>query len=651
MRKTSRPFSRIALACLLVGLALFSWMLVNVQAALDPSLVGQWTTLPTLPFFPVHAHLLPTGKVMIWPGDEGISGNDPRQWNPADASVTLLAKPGYNLFCSGHCFLADGRLFVAGGHITVNGVGIPNANIYNPSANTWAAAPNMNAGRWYPTVTTLANGDALVVSGSIDNTVGVNTLPQVYQAATNTWRSLTSAQLSMDLYPRMFLGPDGRVFNAAPSQTTRYLDTFGTGAWSFVANSNFGYRDYGSAVMYAAGKILMLGGGDPPTNTAEVIDLNQPTPTWRLVAPMSIARRQVNATLLPDGTVLVTGGTSGGGFNNLDPSLAAYLAELWDPATETWRTLASANTTIPRLYHSAATLLPDGRVLVTGGNDQPTPEAFSPPYLFNSNGLPATRPTMSGVPATISHGQHFSVQSPDAATITKVNLIRITSVTHAFNMNQLLNVLSFTRGSGTLDLVAPATANIAPPGHYLLFLVNDRGVPSVGSVVRLDLPPPPPCPTTSSTTYHAQDDYSGFQGCRNWYYLYGSGTPMTFDSVNGQWQGNEPYLLLWNNGGHPGNLADAIRRWVAPQAGSVRITGTALDVNAGCGGGVSVSIAKNATVLWQQNLANGNTAGIGFDLSTTVLQGDNVNFSINRGPDGNNSCDATGFDPTIVFTP
>ena len=161
----------------------------------------------------------------------------------------------------------------------------------------------------------------------------------------------------------------------------------------------------------------------------------------------------------------------------------------------------------------------------------------------------------------------------------------------------------------------------------------------------------PSCPTTSSTTYHAQDDYSSTQGCRNWYYLYGSGTPMTFDASNGWWQGNEQYLLLWNNGGHPGNLSDAIRRWVAPQAGSVRITGNARDTNTACGGGVSVSIAKNATVLWQQTLANGNTAGIGFDLTTTVLQGDGVNFSINRGPDGNNGCDATGFDPTIVFTP
>jgi DNA-binding MarR family transcriptional regulator len=139
-----------------------------------------------------------------------------------------------------------------------------------------------------------------------------------------------------------------------------------------------------------------------PTNTAEVIDLNQPTPTWRLVAPMSIARRQVNATLLPDGTVLVTGGTSGGGFNNLDPSLAAYLAELWDPATETWRTLASANTTIPRLYHSAATLLPDGRVLVTGGNDQPTPRKSvlirSAPWVSRGRWHWARRPLRPGHP-------------------------------------------------------------------------------------------------------------------------------------------------------------------------------------------------------------------------------------------------------------
>jgi Domain of unknown function (DUF1929)/Kelch motif len=469
---------------LLIVFVLFSSISVKAQS----DQFGQWATLTTLPFFPVHDHLLPTGKVMIWPGDGGISGNDPRLWNPADQSVTTLPKPGYDVFCTGHAFLGNGRLFVAGGHIQ-NGIGLAKASLYDPFANTWAAAPDMNAGRWYPTVTTLANGDALVVSGSVDNTVGVNTLPQVYETANANWRSLTSAQLSLDLYPMMFLAPNGKVFNVAPTPATRYLDTSGTGAWSFVAWRNFGSRDYGSAVMYADGKILVLGGGDPPTSTAEVIDLNQPSPSWRSVAPMSIARRQVNATLLPDGTVLVTGGTSGPGFN--DATHPVYPAELWDPATESWRTLSSA--TVPRLYHSAAVLLPDGRVLSTGGNDYPTPEAFSPPYLFKG-----ARPTMSAVSSPIGYGQHFSVQTPDAASITKVTLIRITSVTHAFNENQRLSALSFTPGSGTLDIVAPTSPNVAPPGHYLLFIVNANGVPSVGNVVQLTAAAQAPAPTLTS---------------------------------------------------------------------------------------------------------------------------------------------------------
>src|SRR5262245_2488607 len=186
---TLKRFFTLVPACLLVALMLLSSVSVNAQS----DQVGQWETLTTLPFFPVHVHLLPTGKVMIWPGDGGISGNDPRRWDPADQNLTTLALSGYDLFCSAHAFLADGRLFVAGGHIQ-NGVGLPKATLYNSFSNTWAAAPDMNAGRWYPTVTTLANGDVLVVSGSIDGTVGVNTLPQVHQRRTSTWRSLPPAQ-------------------------------------------------------------------------------------------------------------------------------------------------------------------------------------------------------------------------------------------------------------------------------------------------------------------------------------------------------------------------------------------------------------------------------------------------------------------------
>ena len=214
-------------------------------------------------------------------GDLMVSGNDPRLWDPATATVTPLTKPGYDIFCSGHAFLADGRLFVAGGHIH-NDVGLPNASMYNPFTNQWSSVPDMNAGRWYPTATTLANGDVLVVSGSIDTSIGENRLPEVFQVGSGTWRDLTNAQISLDLYPRMHLAPNGRVFNSSPSTVTRYLNTSGTGAWTVVANQSVNvYRDYGPSVMYDNGKVLVVGGGDPPTNTAEVIDLNASSPAWR----------------------------------------------------------------------------------------------------------------------------------------------------------------------------------------------------------------------------------------------------------------------------------------------------------------------------------------------------------------------------------
>ena len=197
------------------------------------------------------------------------------------------------------------------------------------------------------------------------------------------------------------------------------------------------YRDYGSSVMYDNGKILVMGGGDPPTNTAEVIDLNAASPAWRSVASMAFARRQLNATILPDGQVLVTGGTSGPGFN--DPTAPVFAAEMWNPATENWTTMASAQ--ITRIYHSTALLLPDGRILSMGGNDFPQTEIYEPPYLFKG-----TRPAIDPTPATVNYGQSFFVQTPDAAGVTQVTWIRLSSVTHAFNMDQRFSRLSFSAG-------------------------------------------------------------------------------------------------------------------------------------------------------------------------------------------------------------
>ena len=472
---------RLRLALLILfclGLsAIFPLLWGNAAAQANPSVVGRWSPYPDLPFFPVHAHLLPTGKVAIWPGDitvGGASGNDMRWWDPANGTTVQASQPGYDLFCTGHVFLADGRLFVVGGHIQ-NGVGLPNASTYDAINNLWTTVPPMSAGRWYPTATVLGNGDVLVVSGAIDTNLGENSLPSVYQVQSNSWRDLTSAQILLDLYPRMLLAPDGSVFNSAPNLVSRSLNTSGTGGWSVVANHVVdAYRDYGSSVIYGAGKILVAGGADPPTATAEVIDLNAPVPAWRQVSSMAFPRRQHNVAVLPDGKVLVTGGTSGPGFNN--PDTPVFDAEMWDPGSETWTTMASAQ--IPRLYHSILVLLPDGRLLSTGGNGYTATEVYEPPYLFAG-----ARPTIRATPGSVTPQQTFFVDTPDAADITQVSLVSLPSVTHAFDQNQRFNRLSFTRVAGGLNVVAPS-ANLAPPGPYMLFILNSSGVPSVASIVR-----------------------------------------------------------------------------------------------------------------------------------------------------------------------
>lgn len=340
----------------------------------DPSAFGQWSDVINMGAVAIHSHLLPDGNMLYW--DFTVI----RKYDPISGQISIVDAPGYQVFCSGHSFLPDGRLFVSGGQANANSDGLANAELYDPYTDEWIAAPNMNARRWYPTNTTLASGDVLTVAGQYNGTMNPdgtfpkiqNKLPQIYDPDTNTWRNLTDAQLQLPLYPYMYQAPDGRVFQAGPSTTTRYLDTSGTGAWQTLGDSVYGYRDYGSSVMYAPGKILILGGShdytDAVTNDAEVINLNDPTPKWRVVDSMEFARKQVNSTILPDGTVLVTGGTGATGFNN---SLGAvFAAEIWDPVTEQFTTLASAQ--VVRQYHSTALLLPDGRVFVGAAGIRPT---------------------------------------------------------------------------------------------------------------------------------------------------------------------------------------------------------------------------------------------------------------------------------------
>ncbi len=461
----------------------------NVQVTYTtcpPSAVGQWSAPFAWPVVSIHAHLLPNGKVLFWDRHDAAGDGDPRYYDPETGIVSLAPLPpgDHDLFCTAHVLLADGRLLATGGHV-IDNVGQDLTSILDPVSGLWQAQPVMNAARWYPTAVLLANGDVLVASGRITPQLGVNTLPQVWQHATGTWRSLTGAVQWLPLYPYLFLAPNGRVFTAGPQAETGYFDPAGTGSYTAVDDSAFGFRDYGSAVLYDDGKVMIAGGGDPPVAAVEVIDLATPRPEWRTTAPMAYRRRQHNLTLLPDGTVLATGGTGAPGFNNSDG--AVYPAELWEPASETWQTLAAGHEA--RLYHSEALLLPDARVLVPGGGhpngggddtDHFTAEIFSPPYLFRG-----PRPVLSAAPAAVPHGGTFFVQTPDGAAVSAVTLIRLSSVTHALNMNQRINRLAFEVAPGGLSVTAPADPRLCPPGHYLLFLVSSDGVPSLGKIVRI----------------------------------------------------------------------------------------------------------------------------------------------------------------------
>jgi hypothetical protein len=459
----------------------------------NPAVVGRWSGPVNFPIVPIHLHLLPDGNVLAW-GNSGTPPTDGkaavRVWDPTLPQPVLQEVPNFfvDAFCSGHSFLPDGRLLVTGGHIS-DSVGSDATTLFDFRTRTWSTGPRMSAGRWYPTNTTLANGEALVISGTIDRT-HVNSLPEVWNTATG-WRPLTDAQLSLPLYPWMHLAPNGKIFNSGPAQTTRYLDTSGAGAWTTVAFTNFGDREQsaGTSVMYEPGKVLIVGGGNPPTASAEVIDLSAAAPQWQLINPTAHPRRFPNATILPDGKVLVTGGTN---FGVIEVIGAVLPAEMWDPATGAWSTMAAMS--VRRMYHSTAVLLPDGRVLTAGGtsgtelggdDSHYNAEYYSPPYLFKG-----ARPIISSAPESAAHGETFTVGTPDAADITRVTLLGLSSTTHEFNQNQRFVPLAFTpTADGTgLSVTPPSNPNIAPPGYYMLFILNSAGVPSTAKMVRIAAP-------------------------------------------------------------------------------------------------------------------------------------------------------------------
>jgi len=456
---------------------------------------GQWRTVANQsPINPVHVALLHNGQVLIVAG----SGNVPAEtnyqaavWDPH--SELFSTQPlGWDMFCNGMVVLHDGRAFVNGGNLQYDPFYGERRNaVFDPATGLFTDVETMARGRWYPTVTTLGDGRVMTFSGLLD-TGGTNTTVEFYRVGSG-WSQPYPAGWTPPLYPRMHLSTDGRVFYAGSTRSSRFFNP-STNTWtSIIATTNYsGNRNYGTSVllplMPANGyrpNVMIFGGGNPATATTEIIDLAATTKQWRYGPAMSQPRIQMNATILPNGRILATGGS----LNNEDALTASLNADLYDPVTNAFS--SAGQNAYARLYHSSALLLPDATVLVAGGNPErgnyeKRMEIYSPAYLFDLNGAPAVRPTISGLtPETVDYGVPFQVQTPDGGDIASVVLIRPGATTHSINMEQRLVGLAYTAGSGSLTVTAPPNGNIAPPGYYMLFVLNSAGVPSVARFVRL----------------------------------------------------------------------------------------------------------------------------------------------------------------------
>ena len=472
-----------------------------VPASNDPRHIGRFGAAFGWPLIPLHAALLPDGRVLSYGTDErGQQGGELSYavWDPAlgtasDAHVLFPNTTGTDVFCSGQIVVPrTGEVLLTGGDRMINGArnySSADVNFFDYLTDSLRkSAQSLAQPRWYPTVTTLIDGRVLVTGGRDDKTsTSAIATPELYDPDSG-WHSLTGATHNAAYgtgnwyYPRAWTAPNGRVFVAAAGGRTFFVDPSGNGsiAETPLALAPGGY--WHPAVMVQPGRILSIRHGA----RAQVVDLNMATPTASDTGALSQDRIWSSATVMADGSVLVSGGSTA----DNQPVNVAYHTELWNPSTGTWTIGASASRM--RLYHSISLLLPDGRVLTAGGG-APGPvtnlngEIYEPPYLFKSDGSGtlATRPTIQSAPLQVAWGTSFNVQVQSATAVSKVALIKSGSATHSFDFDQRYLTPTFTQSAGVVSVQAPPTAALAPPGNYLLFVFDGSGVPSVAKIIRL----------------------------------------------------------------------------------------------------------------------------------------------------------------------
>ena len=449
----------------------------SVPVGGTPAEVGQWQPPVDWPVIAIHAALLSNGKVLHYSYPYGGPGSAAYLWDPRTELFEDVSM-SQDIFCSGLSFLRDGRLLVTGGNdAACDFQGRTDSHLYDPRSGAWSEQDEMSVGRWYPTNVTLGDGSNLVLSG-LDLTCELTPVMERF-TPNQGMQVVPEGQRSVQLYPRLHLLSDGSVAHVAPEPATARFDLAVPG-WLGVGATNFGWRFDGSTALVPGhpDEVLSCGGsGAVVTDTCERIDLAAASPAWQYTGSMNFPRSHGDLLILPDRTVLMVGGGREGLYGS-----PVMNAEIYDPETEAW-TLVPAHVH-GRMYHSTTVLLPDGRVLAAGqdfGESAFTAEIYEPPYLFRG-----PRPRITSSPKRVGYGDTFPVGSPDADSIAAVALLAPTTTTHSVNNSQRYVDLAFALGQANeLVVTAPAGANLAPPGAYMLFLIDGDGVPSEARFVSL----------------------------------------------------------------------------------------------------------------------------------------------------------------------
>ncbi|MFJ3774149.1 galactose oxidase-like domain-containing protein [Streptomyces sp. NPDC090075] len=486
---------------------------------------GGWEVLPTQnPVRSMHSVVLNNGKVLLIAG----SGNSEENfaagsftsavYDPANGTYKVIPTPK-DMFCSGHVQLQDGRVLVmsgnkaypvAGGH---GYEGYKDSYVFDPVTETYSRTNDLNDGHWYPSATELGNGDVISFGGLREDSSGSVTA-EYWSDAQQKWLGLGDVHQTWSywgLYPSMILMQDGRLFYSGSHVFGNNIPGTGSAIYDYDANTitqipglqNKDERDQSASVLLPPAqdqKVLTLGGGNIDSNPdanrlTDVIDLKAANPSYVAGPPLpqgtvdlgngkvaetgNQGKMYVSAVLLPDGKVLETGGAL---HNRADP---VYESSLYDPDTGAFDSVAADPEA--RGYHSSAFLLPDGRVMATGDNPgngtwNHNVSIYSPPYLYKG-----TRPTITSVinqEWKYGDTQRITVDRP----IAKAELIRPAAVTHSSDPNQRFVDLPLSVDGNNVDLNVTSNPNLAPPGWYMLFAVDANGVPSVAKWVHLQGP-------------------------------------------------------------------------------------------------------------------------------------------------------------------